>query len=185
MWRAWEWLDIILDYFLILTDRRGEIQFVSFIGGLGQLHTAVECAASSSLCLSLFCLSILCKLPRYWIAPLTFCFRHQVSRGYQGIRCDQFLPKTDTILADPSKCTSIYCITLIHQIIIHCTYFIYLRIISVNFHHRHQFHQIARNDIPGELKVFACVLMLPRALSRSSVCCGSCMGKQRYNLAIE
>ena len=24
--------------------------------------------------------------------------------GYQGIRCDQFLPKTDSILSDPSKC---------------------------------------------------------------------------------
>uniref|UniRef100_A0A8C6WLN1 Pro-neuregulin-3, membrane-bound isoform n=1 Tax=Neogobius melanostomus TaxID=47308 RepID=A0A8C6WLN1_9GOBI len=23
--------------------------------------------------------------------------------GYQGIRCDQFLPKTDSILSDPSK----------------------------------------------------------------------------------
>ncbi|CAL8391607.1 unnamed protein product [Arctogadus glacialis] len=26
--------------------------------------------------------------------------------GYQGIRCDQFLPKTDSILADPSSCVS-------------------------------------------------------------------------------
>uniref|UniRef100_A0A3B4CKR9 Pro-neuregulin-3, membrane-bound isoform n=1 Tax=Pygocentrus nattereri TaxID=42514 RepID=A0A3B4CKR9_PYGNA len=24
--------------------------------------------------------------------------------GFQGIRCDQFLPKTDSILSDPSEC---------------------------------------------------------------------------------
>uniref|UniRef100_A0A673JP36 Pro-neuregulin-3, membrane-bound isoform n=1 Tax=Sinocyclocheilus rhinocerous TaxID=307959 RepID=A0A673JP36_9TELE len=25
--------------------------------------------------------------------------------GFQGIRCDQFLPKTDSMLSDPSECT--------------------------------------------------------------------------------
>lgn len=32
---------------------------------------------------------------------LVFCDRCR--EGYQGIRCDQFLPKTDSILSDPSK----------------------------------------------------------------------------------
>uniref|UniRef100_A0A672T9M5 Pro-neuregulin-3, membrane-bound isoform n=1 Tax=Sinocyclocheilus grahami TaxID=75366 RepID=A0A672T9M5_SINGR len=27
--------------------------------------------------------------------------------GFQGIRCDQFLPKTDSILSDPSECSCI------------------------------------------------------------------------------
>lgn len=33
----------------------------------------------------------------------SFFFCDRCREGYQGIRCDQFLPKTDSILSDPSK----------------------------------------------------------------------------------
>lgn len=34
---------------------------------------------------------------------LTLFLSARCREGYQGIRCDQFLPKTDSILSDPSK----------------------------------------------------------------------------------
>ncbi|MFT7806033.1 pro-neuregulin-3, membrane-bound isoform-like isoform X1 [Arapaima gigas] len=39
------------------------------------------------------------------IETLTGMHKHcRCKEGYQGVRCDQFLPKTDPILSDPSKC---------------------------------------------------------------------------------
>lgn len=47
------------------------------------------------------------------------CSSTRCREGYQGIRCDQFLPKTDSILSDPSKtpplCTSALNINICHQ----------------------------------------------------------------------
>lgn len=34
-------------------------------------------------------------------------FQIRCKEGFQGIRCDQFLPKTDSILSDPSECSCI------------------------------------------------------------------------------
>lgn len=65
-----------------------------------------------------FCLSFCCQLKEkrwvssdccsssWWLIPclfLPFRFHDRCREGYQGIRCDQFLPKTDSILSDPSE----------------------------------------------------------------------------------
>lgn len=46
-----------------------------------------------------------CYSSSWWLIPCLFVcmFCGRCREGYQGIRCDQFLPKTDSILSDPSE----------------------------------------------------------------------------------
>lgn len=43
------------------------------------------------------------RLLQHRLVTDSLFFGDRCREGYQGIRCDQFLPKTDSILSDPSK----------------------------------------------------------------------------------